>query len=83
MRKENEKLKKRGHTESTNYIDENGFVSPAVITAKKDKSVKIELDSRKMNEITIKMKTRIPNMEELISGISSKTADGPADEIGS
>ena len=52
-----------------------------MITIKKDKSVKIALDSRKLNEITIKRKAQMPNMEELISRISRKIADGPADEI--
>ena len=72
---------KQGHIEKANNIDENCFVSPAVITVKKDKSVKIALDSRKLNEITIKRKAQMPNMEELISRISRKIADGPADEI--
>ena len=79
--KEINKLIKQGHVEKANNIDENCFVSPAVITVKKDKSVKIALDSRKLNEITIKRKAQMPNMEELISRISRKIADGPVDEI--
>ena len=75
------KLKKQGHIEKANNIDANCFISPAVITVKEDKSVKVALDSRKLNEITIKRKAQMPNMEELISRISRKTADGPADEI--
>ena len=47
----------------------------------KDKSVKIALDSKKLNEITVKRKTQMPNMEELISRISRKIANGLADEI--
>ena len=81
VEKEITKLMKQGPIEKANNIDENCFVSPAVITVKKDKSVKIALDSRKLNEITIKRKTQMPNMEELISRISRKIADGPADEI--
>ena len=81
VEKEITKLMKQGHIEKANNIDENCFVSPAVITVKKDKSVKIALDSRKLNEITIKRKAQMPNMEELISRISRKIADGPADEI--
>ena len=64
--KEIEKLIKQGHIEKANNIDENCFVSPAVITVKKDKSIKIALDSRKLNEITVKRKAQMPNMEELI-----------------
>ena len=72
---------KQGHTEKANNIDENCFVSPAVITVKKDKSVKIALDSTKLNKLTIKRKAQMPNMKALNSGISRKIADGPADEI--
>ena len=56
--KEINKLIKQGHIEKANNIDENCFVSPAVITAKKDKSVKIALDSRKLNEMTMKRKKK-------------------------
>ena len=44
-----EKLKKQGHIQKAKTIDENCCVSPAVITIKKDKSVKRALDSRKLN----------------------------------
>ena len=71
---------KKTNSDSLTTI-ENCFVSPAVITVKNDKSVKIALDSRKLNEITIKTKAQMPNMEELNSRISRKIADGPADEV--
>ena len=77
--KEIEKLAKNGHIEKATGIDENCFFSPAVITVKKDKTIKI--DSRKLNEITVKRKAQMPNMDELISRISRKIADGEADEI--
>ena len=51
---------------------ENCFISPAVITLKKDKSLKIALDSRKLNEACVKRKAAMPNMEELISKISGE-----------
>ena len=79
--KEIEKLMKQRHIEKANNIDENCFVSPAVITVKKHESIKTALDSRKPNEITVKTVAQMPNMEELISRISRKIADGPADEI--
>ena len=41
VEKEMNKLIKQGHIENPNNIDENCFVSPAVTTVKKDKSVKI------------------------------------------
>ena len=67
---------KQGHNEKANNIDESCFVSAAKITVKKDKSVKIALESRKLNDITIKRKAEMPNMEELFSRISRKIADG-------
>ena len=74
--KEINKRIKQGHIEKANNIDENCFVSPAVITVKKDKSVKIALDSRKLNELTIKRKAQMPKVEELISRISNEIAEG-------
>ena len=56
-------------------------MSTAVITVKKDKWVKIALDSRKLNEFTTKRKTQMPNMEELISRISRKIFEGKEGEI--
>ena len=79
--KEIEKLKKNGQKEGATNIDENCFVSPAVVTIKKDKTVKIALDSRKLNGITVKRKAQMPNMEELIFRVSSKIAGGETDLI--
>ena len=56
-------------------------MSPAVIIVKKDKSLKIVLDSRKHNEVTIKRKAQMPNMEELISRISRKISEGKQGEL--
>ena len=64
------RLIKHGYLERATEITEDCFVSPAVITVKKDKSIKIALDSRKLNEVTIKRKAQMPNMEELISRLS-------------
>ena len=72
VKKELEKLIEKGHLEKADETTENCFVSPAVITIKKDKTVKIALDSRKLNESCIKGKATMPNMEELISQISAK-----------
>ena len=76
-----EKLKKNGRLEGATNINENCSVSPAVITVKKDKRVKIALDSRKLNEITVKRKAQMPNMEKLIQRISRKIADGAINQI--
>ena len=68
--RELERLIKSGHLEKINYVDEDCFVSPVVITVKSNKSVKTALDSRKLNDSCIKMRPHMPNMEELLNQIS-------------
>ena len=72
VRHDLEKLIEKGHLEKADGTTENCFTSPAVITIKKDKSVKIALDSGKLNESCIKRKAAMPNMEELINKISAE-----------
>ena len=59
-----------GHLEKVKHVDEDCFISPVVITVKNDKSVKIALDSRKLNDSCIKVRPHMPNMEELLNQIS-------------
>ena len=72
VKNELQKLIEKGHFEKADKTTENCFISPAVITVKKDKSVKIALDSRKLNEACVKRKAAMPNMEKLISKISAE-----------
>ena len=78
--KQIDKLMKQSHIEKSNNIDKNFFVSQAVFTVKK-KSVKIDLDSRNVNEVIFKRKAQMHNMEEIIPRISRTTAYEPANEI--
>ena len=71
-----EKLIGKGHLEKADKTTKICFISPAVITVKKDKSVKVALDSRKVNEACIKRIAAKPNTEELISKISAKDTKG-------
>ena len=68
--KELKRLIKTGHLEKVKHVDEDCFVSPVVITVKNDKSVKIALDSRKLNDSCIKIRPHMPNMEELLNQTS-------------
>ena len=63
VRREIEKLIRTGHLERINDVDGDCFVSPVVFTVKGDKSVKIALDSPKLNDSCIKMRPHMPNME--------------------
>ena len=64
VKKEINNFIQSGHLEKVKKIDDDSFVSKVVITVKKDKSVKIALDSRKLNERCIKMKPYLTNKEE-------------------
>ena len=49
-----DRLLKSGHLKRLETIEEDRFVSPVVITVKKDKTVKIGIDARKSNESCVK-----------------------------
>ena len=53
---------KHDYVERATEITEDCFVRPAVTTVNKDKSVKIALDSKKLNEVTVTRKALRPNM---------------------
>ena len=63
-------IKTGGHLAKINDVDEVCFVSPVVLTVKRDKSVKIASDSQKLNDSCIKMRPHMPIMEELLNQIS-------------
>ena len=72
VKHEMEKLIQKRHQEKADGTRENCFISAAFITLKRDKSVKIALHSRKLNEACVKRKVAMPNMEELIGKISAE-----------
>ena len=65
VKHELDRITKSGHLEKLETIEEDCFVSPVVITVKKDKTVKIALDGSKLNESFVTKRTHMPNMEEL------------------
>ena len=70
--KEIEKLLKDGHIERIEKIQDDVFIQPTVITVKKDKSVKIALDARALNESIAKDKYQMPNLDNLIDMIAEE-----------
>ena len=70
MGKELEKMINAGHLEKVNSVDDDCFLSPVVITLKNDNSVKMELDSRKLNNNCIKGRAHMQNMEKSLNQIS-------------
>ena len=65
VEKEINKLIQSEHLKKIQNADKECFVSLVVITVKKDKSVKKALDSKKLNDSCLKMRSHKPNMEEL------------------
>ena len=66
------KVLKDGHIEKLDKIQDDVFIQPIVITVKKDKSVKIALDARALNESIAKDKYQIPNLDNLIDMIAEE-----------
>ena len=77
MGAEIKKLIKEGHIVKLDKCTSDQFVSPVVITAKKDGIVKLALDAKPMNSQIYEKKFQMPNLLELpISAaqiITSKT----------
>ena len=70
--KEIEKLIKDGHIEKVEKFQDDVFIQPTVITVKKDKSVKIALDARALNQSIAKDKYQMPNLDNLIDVITEE-----------
>ena len=66
VNKEINKLLRQGHIEKLEKCSDKYFVSPIVITVKKDGSVKLALESRELNKQVHKNKYQMPNIKELM-----------------
>ena len=67
--KEIDNFLRQGHIEKLNECSDKYFVSPIVITVKKDGSVKLALESRELNNQVHKNKYQMPNIEELMDTV--------------
>ena len=72
-----EKLLNEGHIEKLNNCSDQFFISPIVITVKKDQSIKIALDSKILNKAIHKNKYQMPNIDSLIQTISQTLSTVP------
>ena len=68
-------LSEKGHIEKLQEGSDKNFISPIVITVKKDKSVKLALDSKILNKSIHKNKYQMPNIDSLIDSISQHIND--------
>ena len=72
VEEEIKKLTEEGHITKIEQLDEDTFVSPAVIAVKSDGSVKIAMDAIQLNKQIVKKKSQMPNLQELLDRISVK-----------
>ena len=71
---------KSGHLERLETIEEDCFVSPVVNTVKKDKTLKIALDARKLTDRCVKKRRHMPNMKELLNQMSAEPSRNHYDQ---
>ena len=64
------RMEKEGHIVKLSKCDEDCFISPIVITRKKDGSIKLALDLKLFNNQIFKNKYQTPNIHELIDDIA-------------
>ncbi len=63
------RLKAEGHVKKLRSCTDDQFISPIVITVKRDGSIKLAMDSKMLNEMVSKNKHQEPNIEELVDKI--------------
>ena len=76
------RLKDKGHIKKLENYDEDRFISPIVITCKKDKSIKLALDSKFFNKQTYKNKYQMPNIHELVDNFAAQLQVNPWEKCG-
>ena len=76
-----DKLLKQGQIEKLTECSDKYFVSPIVITVKKDGSVKLALESRELNKQVHKNKHQMPNIEELMDTVGQTISEKKPGDI--
>ena len=64
------KLIKEGHIRRFDRINDEVFIQPTVITVKRDKTVKIALDARQLNNGIQKDNYQMPNLDNLMEQVA-------------
>ena len=81
VEKELQKLMKNGHIEKVSEIKDDVFIQPTVITVKRDKTVKIALDARAMNENIKKDKYQMPNLDDLLNTLAETITSEDGEKV--
>ena len=75
------RMEQKGHIVKLNKSDEDCFISPIVITRKKDGSINLALDSKLINNQIFKNKYQMPNIHELIDNIALQLSSKESGEV--
>ena len=75
------RLKNEGHNKKLENCDKDCFISPVVITCKKDKSVKMALDSKIINRQIYKNKYQMPSIHELVDNVAAQILNDSVGEV--
>ena len=75
------RLKDEGHIKKLENCGEVRFISPIVITCKKDKSNKLALDSKFINKQIYKNKYQVPNIHEMVDNVGAQIANDSVGEV--
>ena len=75
------RMEKEEHIVKLSKCDKDGFISPIVITRKKDGSIKLALDSKFFNNQIFKNKYQMPNKHELIDNVALQLSSKGSGEV--
>ena len=67
-----ERILSEGHIEKVTEVTDKEFIQPVVITVKRDKSLKIALDARELNNELIKDKDQMLKLEHLVDIVAEQ-----------
>ena len=70
-----------GHIKRVDKITDEMFIQPVVFTVKKDRSVKIALDARSLNNDILKNKYQIPNLESKMEKVAEIVSNNNEGEV--
>ena len=74
-------MEKEGHILKLSKCEEDCFISPKMITMKKDGSIKLASDSKLLNDQIFKNKYQMPNIHELIDNIALQLFNKDSGEV--
>ena len=74
-------MEKEGHIVKLNNFDEDCFISPRVVTRKKDGSIKLALGWKLLKNQIFKNKYQMPNIHELIDNIALQLSSKDSGEV--